>query len=681
MKKYLLSMLIAMFAIVSFAQPTALKQKGVKQLTSFVGAQEVTPNKSLNKRPNGKNVRSTVSSFKKIVKKQTARRTEGEFTVDDLAGDYIDVLNLYDYEDETSQYPTPCTPFRKAEKLTIEAGANNQIIIYGLWGGSDYGVTGTVNLEDYTVTIPAGQVIYSYEGYGEFKMMNAESETGLDDFTARIYSDGIEIEQLWFASLEGERYSEYFTSFLAYSNGNMQYVNNKSELIDAPVFILQDTESKTVSVYNFGDFGVCVDIDLLSDKTFFINADQVVYNGGTKYGNYSPFGLNETATNQADFVGKATETTLISDVNWTLLSNLGYWFNIQQPFTIELVDGSEFEFPNALPLVTLPEGLTPVAMPSYYTTGDASNREKHTGTINVAVDGTDIYFQGIDLQIPSAWAKGTLDAETGFVTIPVTYMGVGADQTPHYFGAYGDAGDAVPFTFEFNKTTNTYYSPDWVEFYATEKATEVYYYSGLLIGTKPTAVVIPEGLATETMPYTGKFLDTSTGEFVEKAGSVKVAKSDNGLVYIQGLYSDYFESDCILGQMIENEGTKYLFVPAGEYVGEYSSGFLAFVLSYTYNQETKETSPSNIIFVYDEANNCYQLLTPLVLSRSSYNIELYSDLAQPGLLIGTITGINALTADRLQKSEGAWYTIGGQRVAQPTQKGLYIHNGKKVVIK
>ena len=45
------------------------------------------------------------------------------------------------------------------------------------------------------------------------------------------------------------------------------------------------------------------------------------------------------------------------------------------------------------------------------------------------------------------------------------------------------------------------------------------------------------------------------------------------------------------------------------------------------------------------------------------------------------SGINSITADKLQKSEGAWYSVNGQRIAKPTQKGLYIHNGKKVVIK
>ena len=44
-----------------------------------------------------------------------------------------------------------------------------------------------------------------------------------------------------------------------------------------------------------------------------------------------------------------------------------------------------------------------------------------------------------------------------------------------------------------------------------------------------------------------------------------------------------------------------------------------------------------------------------------------------------ITGIEAVKEAKTAE-DGAWYTIQGQRVAQPT-KGLYIHNGKKVVIK
>ncbi|MBQ7471173.1 MAG: DUF4957 domain-containing protein, partial [Prevotella sp.] len=46
----------------------------------------------------------------------------------------------------------------------------------------------------------------------------------------------------------------------------------------------------------------------------------------------------------------------------------------------------------------------------------------------------------------------------------------------------------------------------------------------------------------------------------------------------------------------------------------------------------------------------------------------------------TATGIDAIENDA-DFDEGEWYTINGVRVDQPTKKGLYIHNGRKVVIK
>lgn len=46
----------------------------------------------------------------------------------------------------------------------------------------------------------------------------------------------------------------------------------------------------------------------------------------------------------------------------------------------------------------------------------------------------------------------------------------------------------------------------------------------------------------------------------------------------------------------------------------------------------------------------------------------------------TATGIDAIENDA-DFEEGEWYTINGVRVDQPTKKGLYIHNGRKVVIK
>ena len=53
------------------------------------------------------------------------------------------------------------------------------------------------------------------------------------------------------------------------------------------------------------------------------------------------------------------------------------------------------------------------------------------------------------------------------------------------------------------------------------------------------------------------------------------------------------------------------------------------------------------------------------------------------------TGIRSLTPERngaeafpREGLDGVWYTLDGRRLfAKPTQKGIYINNGRKVVIK
>ena len=49
---------------------------------------------------------------------------------------------------------------------------------------------------------------------------------------------------------------------------------------------------------------------------------------------------------------------------------------------------------------------------------------------------------------------------------------------------------------------------------------------------------------------------------------------------------------------------------------------------------------------------------------------------------GSTTAINAITGETISNSAEGWYSIDGMKLnAQPTQKGVYINNGKKVVIK
>ena len=45
----------------------------------------------------------------------------------------------------------------------------------------------------------------------------------------------------------------------------------------------------------------------------------------------------------------------------------------------------------------------------------------------------------------------------------------------------------------------------------------------------------------------------------------------------------------------------------------------------------------------------------------------------------TETAVNEINAGT--EDNGAWYTIDGRRVKAPTQPGIYIHNGKKYIVK
>ena len=50
--------------------------------------------------------------------------------------------------------------------------------------------------------------------------------------------------------------------------------------------------------------------------------------------------------------------------------------------------------------------------------------------------------------------------------------------------------------------------------------------------------------------------------------------------------------------------------------------------------------------------------------------------------IGNTTGINSAIVDKNANAGNVWYTLSGMKLnAQPTAAGIYIHNGKKVVVK
>lgn len=60
-------------------------------------------------------------------------------------------------------------------------------------------------------------------------------------------------------------------------------------------------------------------------------------------------------------------------------------------------------------------------------------------------------------------------------------------------------------------------------------------------------------------------------------------------------------------------------------------------------------------------------------------LRMEAAIAEFELVYGSdVTAIKSVDA---VKADGTWYTINGQRISKPTEKGIYIHNGRKVVVK
>lgn len=88
---------------------------------------------------------------------------------------------------------------------------------------------------------------------------------------------------------------------------------------------------------------------------------------------------------------------------------------------------------------------------------------------------------------------------------------------------------------------------------------------------------------------------------------------------------------------------------------------------------TKASLPTHIIFTNKKANSNSGAQT---LNMEFKNGNYYGD----NVTYGNATGISVIKANA--QTDESWYTIGGTRLSgKPTQKGVYIHQGKKAVVK
>ena len=188
--------------------------------------------------------------------------------------------------------------------------------------------------------------------------------------------------------------------------------------------------------------------------------------------------------------------------------------------------------------------------------------------------------------------------------------------------------------------------------------------------------------------YYGTYKDDSMKVYIYDGGSAPV---DSATIQLSGSCKDYFVESAKGGvetyvyiEYATSSGTKF-FMDEFEITQDLKAGD-----EFTSLVETKDvddvTSYHFDVPFSDGVTYLYtvQAYAPTVTGSSYtgyYVTTLYSGESNE-IEVSATTGINTITGDRQRTSDNSWYTLQGVRLnGVPTQRGVYIYNGKKVVVR
>ena len=255
-------------------------------------------------------------------------------------------------------------------------------------------------------------------------------------------------------------------------------------------------------------------------------------------------------------------------------------------------------------LVTPPSTAT---VETWYTTSGKFNASFSSGweeitadmsTINVAIDGSDIYIQGLAYWFKEAWIKGSISGTTATFD---NGQFIGEDSYGSEFIIGSDDGSTIAesgIVFNYDATEGILSAATSYIFEsgkADDLAIYCYWYQPVFSKTAPAApevVVAPDGLVVEeyAMAYTPYGEEEATG-----SASINVGFDGND-VYFQGINS-YLPEAWIKGTL---DGTTVTFA-GGQYFGKYNSYEMFFQDAdavFTYDATAGTFSTEGIVYTY-----------------------------------------------------------------------------------
>lgn len=306
--------------------------------------------------------------------------------------------------------------------------------------------------------------------------------------------------------------------------------------------------------------------------------------------------------------------------------------------------------------------------------------------IGVIIDGNDIYLQGLAYWFPEGWVKGTISGST--VTIPSGQL-VGSDDYGDEFivGYIEETGAITDIVFTYASEKGTLTLDPAILIMENEYQDKVDYPFGysydLFLSNKAPELVTPPAGEEEDWNVEGAVVTVDEKEgFVygdPEQYPVKVIK-DGSDFYVQGLCYALPEA-WVKGTIADGKVS----FATGQYLGVYTETDEESGEEYPFNMffvgvSAESAGIGDLVFTYDEENNTLTNENSLmVISVMPYSLSMYLYLYMPAQISKSVE--EGISTVNIKKQANVFYNLQGAKMNRPTQKGLYIVNGKKVVVK
>ena len=334
-------LLAALVAVTSFAQPAKRQPLSMQQTTELQRTPSIKPFQAVAQPQTGK-----VAALK-------AKKAPKKAGIGDISWPLEAMMCSMAFKANSNGELEPSQAPYAASMVTLNLVDATTISIVGMIEGADVPVNATVDLLSASFEIAAGQTMMETD-YGPIVLSNAENPEA--PLTGQLNADGsISINEVWVCVIGGEgtyagyTYTDYFSTLtIAEPNATMTMWTVADETNPATqstfdVYVMQDTQTYVTTVFNFGDYGTGLDINMKEDNVFQVQ-EQPLFYGGSSYGYINFSGLTadyylETVT------GEGSKNILQFSGQWCIYAGTSI-YGLYNETSITLNDETAvFEFP------------------------------------------------------------------------------------------------------------------------------------------------------------------------------------------------------------------------------------------------------------------------------------------------------------------------------------------------